>query len=68
MDNIEQHPEYIKVKSKKADYPIENFDQLMFLIGVAYKRKHSDWVDKKIFELEIIRRDVYYQGKLHKRQ
>jgi len=43
-------------------------NNIAFLIGVAYKRKHSDWVDKKIFEMEIIRRDVYYEKKLHKRQ
>ena len=68
MDKIEQHPEYIRVKSKKADYPIENFDQLMFLFGCVLKRKKIDWIENKQFQYEIIRRNVYYEKKLHKRQ
>jgi len=43
-------------------------NNILFLIAVAIKKKKPEWVDKTIFELEIIRRDVYYEGKLHKRQ
>jgi len=43
-------------------------NNVLFLIAVAIKNKQPDWVDKNIYEMEIIRRDVYYEGKLHKRE
>jgi len=43
-------------------------NNVLFLIAVAIKKKQPEWIDKTIYEMEIIRRDVYYEGKLHKRQ
>lgn len=39
----------------------------LYLVLFALDKTSSDHIDKTIFELEIKRRDVYYKGKLHKR-
>jgi len=43
-------------------------NNILFLIGVAIQKKNDIWIDKNIFEMEIKRRDVFYEGKLRKRE
>lgn len=55
-------------ESNKVDYPIEHVNNLFFLFSCIIKKKNINWIEKKHFEMEIKRRDVYYEGKLHKRE